>query len=204
MLHIQDLIEDISQSIPPKDRKQVLQPLIDYIVKSVASSGTPKLNFICTHNSRRSQFAQIWAHIAADHHGIKTEIYSGGVETTACNSRTIESLKRFGLVVQSFGGDNPKYEITFSVEAPPIICFSKLFNHASSPSKDFAAIMTCAHADENCPNIPGTDTKISVRYEDPKNHDNTRLEEIMYDKRALQIANEMFWIFREVKMSASR
>ena len=203
MLHVQDLIEDIINTTVPDERKLALAPLVKYIQESQKEHGLTQLNFICTHNSRRSQFSQVWAHIAADHFGIKTSSHSGGVEITACNERTIASLKRTGLVVNTTREDtanssNPRYEILFKTGSSPILLFSKLFNDSSSPSENFATIMTCAHADENCPVIPGAENRIAVRYVDPKKHDDTNLEEIMYDERSLQIANEMFYAFGEL------
>ena len=76
------------------ERKSVLQPLIDYIKSKREKGQAIRLNFICTHNSRRSQFSQIWAQTAADYFEIPTFCYSGGVEVTACNERTIQSLER--------------------------------------------------------------------------------------------------------------
>jgi len=45
------------------NRKTVLQPLIDYIQSKVKNNLSINLNFICTHNSRRSQLAQVWGMI---------------------------------------------------------------------------------------------------------------------------------------------
>ncbi|MFT6746653.1 MAG: arsenate reductase [Glaciecola sp.] len=198
MLHIQDLIENIKSTTVPEDRKRVLAPLIDYIIGTQINKELTQLNFICTHNSRRSQFSQVWAQIAANHFGVKAKCYSAGVEVTACNERTVESLKRFGLIVNSSGVENPKYLITYSKDSPPVLCFSKLFSDKSSPTKDFAVIMTCADANENCPVIPSAKARLPIRYEDPKKYDDTRLEEIMYDERSMQIASEMFWVFKNV------
>ena len=51
----------------PADRQDELKSLAQYIVKSLKQDGTADLMFICTHNSRRSHFAQIWAAAAAHH-----------------------------------------------------------------------------------------------------------------------------------------
>jgi len=199
MLHVQDLIQDILNNQIPEERQKLLSPLTEYIIESQRTEGQTQLNFICTHNSRRSQFSQVWAHIAAEHFQVNIACHSGGVEITACNERTVESLKRLGLIVQVSGTDNPKYEIIFKENTPPILCYSKLYNDPNSPSANFATIMTCAHADENCPVIPGATTRIPIRYEDPKKFDDTNLEEIMYDERSMQIASEMFYVIQQVK-----
>ena len=45
-------IETISEIVVPNERKEVLQPLVDYIQGKVNSNEEIRLNFICTHNSR--------------------------------------------------------------------------------------------------------------------------------------------------------
>lgn len=44
-----------------EERKAELQPFIDYIQSKHENGQAINLNFICTHNSRRSHLAQIWA-----------------------------------------------------------------------------------------------------------------------------------------------
>ena len=58
--------------------------------------------------------------------------------------------------------------------------------------------MTCTHADENCPFIPGAEKRISLPFEDPKAFDDTSEEAEQYDKRSLQIATEMKYVFNEL------
>jgi arsenate reductase len=180
------------------ERKSLLQALIDYI-KSKREKGQPiRLNFICTHNSRRSQFSQIWAQTAADYFDIPAFCYSGGVEVTACNERTIHSLERSGFIISKHGHSNPIYFILQDKDTRPIIVFSKLYDDVINPHGNFATIMTCSHADENCPFIPGAEARIPVRYEDPKEFDDTDLESTKYDQRSQQIASEMFYVFSRV------
>ena len=59
--------------------------------------------------------------------------------------------------------------------------------------------MTCSHAEENCPYIPGTEARIPVMYDDPKAFDGTALETAKYDERCQQIAAEMFYVFSQIK-----
>ena len=180
------------------ERKSFLQELIDYI-KSKREKGQPiRLNFICTHNSRRSQLAQIWAQTAADYFEIPAFCYSGGVEVTACNERTILSLERSGFIISKHGHSNPIYFILQDKDTRPIIVFSKLYDDVINPHGIFATIMTCSHADENCPFIPGAEARIPVRYEDPKEFDDTDVESTKYDERSQQIASEMFYVFSRV------
>ena len=191
-------IEGILSIDISEDRIAKLQPLIDYI-KSKREKGQPiRLNFICTHNSRRSQFSQIWAQTAADYFEIPAFCYSGGVEVTACNERTIRSLERSGFIISKHGHSNPIYFILQDKDTRPIIVFSKLYDDVINPHGIFATIMTCSHADENCPFIPGAEARIPVRYEDPKEFDDTDVESTKYDERSQQIASEMFYVFSRV------
>ena len=182
-----------------EERKSILQELIHYVQKQKSESKEIHLNFICTHNSRRSQFSQLWAQTASFYFGVKTFCYSGGVEVTAFNERAVASINRFGFKVEQSGEGNPKYAVSFSENANPLIMFSKLYDDASSAQSNFAAVMTCSHADENCPFIPGANNRIPVRYEDPKAFDDTELESAKYDERSKEIATEMFYVFSQVR-----
>lgn len=183
----------------PAERKKQLEKLSDYISNKVAAGETAKLNFICTHNSRRSHLAQIWTSVAAHHYGITAiETYSGGTEATAFNPRAVDALERAGFKIENPGGDNPRYSVSFSDEAKPLICFSKTFDDAVNPNQNFAAIMTCSDADENCPFVPGAEFRIPITYRDPKESDGTSHEAAVYDERCCQIAREMFYMMNEV------
>ncbi len=187
----------------PNDRQAVLQPLIKYIQNKLLAKAEVKLNFICTHNSRRSQFAQIWAQTAAYYFNINARCYSGGVEITAFNKRAVASIKRAGFKVSSQGKGNPVYSVLFSTEAAPIEMFSTLYDDSANPNQGFAAVMTCSHADKNCPLIPGTEARILVMYDDPKEFDGTPLESTKYDERLIQIASEMFFVFETISKKLS-
>ncbi len=181
------------------ERKEVLQVLIAYVQSKIDEQEEVNLNFICTHNSRRSQFSQIWAKTAADFFGVPANCYSGGVEVTAFNERAVASIKRSGFGVSSEGDTNPVYLVSHSADGEPVRAFSKLFDDPINKADKFAAVMTCSHADENCPFIPGTEQRIPVRYEDPKAFDDTPEEAARYDERSMQIASEMFYVFSCVK-----
>ena len=180
-------------------REAVLVPLIAYIQSKLDVGHEVCLNFICTHNSRRSQFSQIWAKTAAQYFGIPARCVSGGVEITSFNERAVASLKRSGFMITSSQGENPKYTIFFAKDLELITAFSKLFDDSVNEAEQFAAVMTCSHADKNCPFIPGTEKRIAVRYEDPKAFDNTPEEADRYDERSLQIAGEMFYVFSKIQ-----
>ncbi|MFP8487857.1 protein-tyrosine-phosphatase [Gracilimonas sp. Q87] len=179
----------------PSDRVKDLKTVADYILSKKKSEEMARLNYICTHNSRRSHLAQIWTQTAAAYYGIKDlETYSGGTEATAFNPRAVAAIERAGFKVQNPDGENPRYEVSFSDEAEPMICFSKKFYDDFNPDKNFAAIMTCSDADENCPFVPGAEFRKSITYVDPKVADGTDKEAEVYDERCKQIATEMFYM----------
>lgn len=192
-------ISQFDENLISDERKEVLATLIQYIKQKLARNEAPHLNFICTHNSRRSQLSQIWAKVAAFYYDIPIQTYSGGVEVTAFNERAVDTLKKSGFSITNEDSGNPIYKVYYSSSEEPILTFSKLYDDPINPKEGFAAVMTCSHADENCPFIPGTEQRIPVQYEDPKAFDGTPQEAEKYQERSLQIANEMFYVFSKVK-----
>lgn len=195
---LNQIIDQIDFDSISSNRKTELEILTTYIQSKKIEGKNVKLNFICTHNSRRSQFSQIWAKVASDYYQISADCYSGGVEETEFNTRAVSSLKRFGFEFVKNGQLNPKYKVTWNQSSKSIEMFSKLYDDPINPSSGFAAIMTCSHADENCPHVMGCDQRIPIRYEDPKKFDNTPLETVFYDYRSFQIATEMFYVFSKI------
>ena len=190
--HVISSFDEISD-----ERMKELQNLSDYIQLKLNRNETVKLNFICTHNSRRSQFGQIWGQTAADYYGIETvKTFSGGTEATAFNPRAVAAIERAGFLVDLLKeGENPMYEIWHQEGMAPISCFSKVYSDERNPQKEYAAIMTCSDADANCPVVFGSDSRIKLTYDDPKEYDNTEKESEKYDDRCKQIAQEMFYAF---------
>ena len=182
-----------------EERKKNFLPLIEYINKKRAKNEHIHLNFICTHNSRRSQLSQLWAAVLGHYHQLALSPYSGGVEITACNERVITALRTQGFTVkQTEAAENPLYSISCG-EVSFGAYFSKLYNDSSSPTQDFAAVMTCAHADENCPFIAGAEKRIPLRYEDPKRFDDTENEAEAYLNKSIEIATELHYIFSNLE-----
>jgi arsenate reductase len=182
------------------ERKALLERLSAYIKGKLQSGEDVSLNFICTHNSRRSHLGQIWARVASIYHSIRSiKTYSGGTEATAFNENAVATLERAGFQIENPGGDNPEYAVRFSTEENPMICFSKTYDDPVNPSAKFGAIMTCSDADEACPNVPGADFRIPLKYEDPKISDGTPEQEKTYDERCAEIAREMLFLFSKLE-----
>lgn len=170
------------------------QEKLRYLATYAAQHQPANLNFICTHNSRRSHLGMIWAAVAGHLSGREdVATFSGGTEATALNHRMVEALSRAGFRVHNPGGENPRYEVRYAENAPPLICFSKRYNDPANPVADFLAVMTCDDADVNCPLIPGADFRLSLTYRDPKEADDTPGEAARYDERLRQIGRELLF-----------
>ncbi|MBS1979036.1 MAG: protein-tyrosine-phosphatase [Bacteroidetes bacterium] len=182
------------------ERRQLLGELTRFIKEKVLLHKRVYLNFICTHNSRRSHLAQIWAQAAAHYYNIPNVMcYSGGTEATAFNSRAVKAMQEAGFsIVMKEEGENPVYEVRFASGAEPVISFSKKYDDPFNHNKDFAAIMTCSHADENCPLVLGAATRIALTYDDPKHFDGTPLEAVKYAERVHEIGREILFAFSRV------
>ena len=185
------------------ERVAALKKAAAYVSDRIAQGKPAELTFICTHNSRRSHLSQIWAQTAAVYYDLpNVTTYSGGTEATACNPRTVRTLRRAGFsIAQSTDGSNPLYLAQISETRPVTKMFSKKYSDASNPQKDFAAIFSCDQADGMCPVVEGAGLRMPILYVDPKKSDNTAAEDATYDERSRQIAREMFYLMSQVKMA---
>lgn len=194
-------LAQIQQSKCTDDRKKDLEPLVHFIRAQQAKGQRPMAHFICTHNSRRSQFAQFWAQVAADYYGVAFDAHSGGTEVTALHMNALAALQRAGAKSAAMGLENPKYTLWYAEDRRPISLYSKLFSELPTPVIGYAAVMTCSAADQSCPSaLPGA-TRLALLYDDPKAFDGSPQEAQAYDERCLQIASEMFYVFAQIPPS---
>lgn len=200
-LDIENQINRLNPQSISAERKLLLEPLIVYIRSKVSKGEEVRLNFICTHNSRRSHLSQIWAQTIASFYGFgKINCYSGGTEATALFPVVIETLRKSGFQITKIAkNDNPVYSIKYADNAHPIIGFSKKLDYDFNPKSKFAAVMTCSQADEGCPFVAGAEVRIPITFEDPKVYDNTPLQAEKYKERSLQIATELLYVFDKVR-----
>ena len=198
---IKEQIDQLDINSISDDRKNVLQPLIDFIQDKVNKAQLINLNFICTHNSRRSHLSQVWAQSMASYFNIKNVFcYSGGTEATALFPSAAEALSESGFKIEKLSNEsNPIYAIKFSETEHPVIGFSKTYDAEFNPVSNFAAIMTCSSADAGCPFIAGAEKRIPITFEDPKAFDGTPQQAEKYKERSLQIATELKYVFSQVK-----
>ena len=199
--HIKNQIDALNFSAISENRKLILQPLIDFIQDKTNQQKKVQLNFICTHNSRRSHLSQVWAQTLAQYYNIQNvSCFSGGTEATAMFPMVVKTLNKSGFeIVVKREEVNPEYHIEYAKNTTAIICFSKTYDDAYNPRSEFAAILTCSNADEDCPFISGAEKRIPITFEDPKAFDNTPQQEAKYLERSLQIASELKYVFSQIK-----
>ncbi len=195
--------KEISQLHPQtisEDRKMALKPLADFIQSKVANGDVVRINFICTHNSRRSHLSQVWAQTLASYFNIKNVFcYSSGTEATALFPRVLKTLQDSGFQINTISeGENSIYSIKYAANEHPIMGFSKTLDHDFNPTSEFAAVMTCDAANEACPFVPGAEKRIPITFEDPKAFDGTPQQAEKYKERSLQIATELCYVFSQV------
>jgi arsenate reductase len=186
-----------------EERKATINQLVDFVLKRERNQQPAVLNFICTHNSRRSHISQLWAQAAAFTFGVEPVIcLSGGTEATAFNPRAVRAMQQVGFQIHTASvGSNPRYEVRYAEGAPAVIAFSKTYDDPFNKATDFAAVMTCSHADEHCPFIPGAAQRVALTYDDPKEADNTPEEEQRYNERVHQIGRELLFAFSQIARS---
>ncbi len=200
-LEIEAEIKKLNPQSISEERKFTLQPFIEFIQSKVSNGKAIRIIFICTHNSRRSHLAQVWAQTMANYFQIQNVFcYSGGAETTALFPMIATTLQNSGFHIQLISkGENPIYSIKHTDNEHPILGFSKTLDTDFNPKSEFAAIMTCDAAHEACPVVVGAEKRIPITFEDPKAFDDSPLQIEKYHERSIQIATEMFFVFSQIK-----
>lgn len=187
----------------PTERRELLALLTGFVQEKLNAKEVVNLNFICTHNSRRSHISQLWAQAAAHYYSVpNVKSYSGGTEATAFNPRAVRAMRDAGFAITEVKpGQNPAYDVLVAEGVTPVVAFSKAYNDPFNPDKNFAAIMTCSDADENCPLVIGASARIALTYHDPKAFDDTAQEAEKYRERVEQIGTEILFAFSNVRVT---
>ncbi len=189
------LIELMDYNSIRNDRKDVLKDLAIAVKNRLDNETEVNVTFICTHNSRRSQMAQVWAVIAAQQYRIKINAFSGGTEVTTTAPQVLDTFEYFGFEVNRSETSNGKHKVNFGNNGQNIKLHSKLYHDSSNPKRNFIAVMTCSDADENCPIVVGCSKRVALTYNDPKRFDGSILEKTMYQNEAFRIGTEIMFAF---------
>lgn len=106
-------------------------------------SDKPRVLFLCTGNSCRSQMAEGWArHLQ----GRVLEPYSAGIETHGLNPNAVKVMSEVGVDISQHR--------------------SKTLDDLKDVSFDYV-VTVCAHAHETCPIFPRGAKVIHVGFDDP-------------------------------------
>lgn len=115
----------------------------------------PKVLFLCTHNSARSQMAEAFLR---EYAGDRFEVYSAGLEPTAVHPYTREVMEEIGTDMSGHRSKGLKQWL------------GKMhFGHL---------ITVCARAEEMCPIFPGMGQRLSWPFEDPTAFEGTQEEKL--------------------------
>ncbi len=191
-------LDNLSRELPTvlQNRQSILSELRSYIREKSEKGKTAQVLFVCTHNSRRSQLAQVWLDAGAAFYGFSAlKTYSGGTKATAVHPFTLAALQRAGWQVDQPGTSlsaNRHYRLK---ESPDIVLFSKTYDHSDNPKSEFIAVMVCSEADADCPYVAGAEKRLSLPYEDPGDYDEKADADAQYDRIGREIAREMLWVF---------
>jgi arsenate reductase len=185
---------DEAELITPA-RRALLERLAAFVHDRRERGDTARLVFVCTHNSRRSQLAMVWAAAAAAWVGLdRVEAFSAGTEATAFHRNAVAALARARLPMNRLDSSaNSRYAVHLVAGSPPLKAFSKTLDHPSLPRSGFAAVMTCSEADAACPVVIGASARIALPYQDPRTADGTPQEVAAYDACCAEIAREILW-----------
>ena len=182
-----------------RDRKTLLVKIAEEIIANFTDTGV-NINFICTHNSRRSQLGQVWSFFAADYFNVPINAFSGGTEVTAFHRNTVNTLTEVGFKfnIEEISHINPKYSISFNDNKPSLLGFSKIYDNVEN-KKPYLVLTTCNNADKNCPFIPEAIHRFHLPYVDPKHSDKTSIQDETYLKTSAVIAAQIYYLFKEIK-----
>ncbi|HVW01261.1 MAG TPA: hypothetical protein VHB77_13005 [Planctomycetaceae bacterium] len=178
--------------------------LVDWIVEHYRK-GQPLHGIgVCTGNSRRSVLTAVMGNTAAAYAGLpEIHFTSGGTHPSACNERTVRTLREIGIDIEATGEDaprgdeatpNPIYRVRWGRGEKrefELLEFSKRYDDPSNPQSDFVALMVCSEADASCPAVKGASERISMPYLDPKIYDGSEFEARKYAERRDDIGRLM-------------
>ncbi|MEO1652353.1 MAG: protein-tyrosine-phosphatase [Bacteroidota bacterium] len=178
-------------------RKNYLDWMAKDISKKIQLNFPVSLMFVCTHNSRRSHLSQAWAQCMSHYFEFrKVRCYSGGTKETAFYPSAAAALENAGFIIEKSGHpQNPIYEVYFASGAEPLRIFSKKYNHPFNPKSGFVAVVNCSRADESCPQIEGALSRHTLIYKDPKEFDESPLEQSKYQEKCREIARDQYYLF---------
>lgn len=189
--------------------EQAMTTLAAWITQQLALQAECSVIMVCTGNSRRSILGATMGNIAAATLNLPVRFFSGGTTPSAFNPRTIRALQAIGVQItaseeQTFEstteGPNPRYVIRWGTgERSFATEFSKTYDDPANPQHNFAAVMVCTDAEQNCPLVPGATLRVGMPFEDPKEFDGQPIEAEQYAARRDEIGRVLFQTLQRVR-----
>jgi protein-tyrosine-phosphatase len=175
---------------------------LDNLAELIKQHELTDLIFICTHNSRRSQFAQVAFQIACHEQSLTIDVYSGGTEETSLNENALNAMLEAGIKIEKSDYDSENREANpiyiLDVGEKSIKLFSKKYDHEINPQIDFLAVMVCEEADADCPYVPGAKARYALPYQDPKHSDGSENTAEVYSESFKVISREMNYLAEQI------
>lgn len=181
----------------PAEKSDRVKRLSLSLQNALQSKGKLNLIFICTHNSRRSQFSEVWAHALIHHYDLAQyfKSFSAGTEVSRVHPAVLNTLKRQGFQI-----DSSDEQIQISGDDIPVKrLYSKDIDDESLVHEAAYTIMVCAQADENCPYIDWASERFSLPLHDPGVADGTEKESDSYRQCSEEIASLLKGVFELIK-----
>jgi len=186
----------------PGERQEALKTLGEYVMEAESKYDAVKLLFVCNQNSRRSQFAQVWAQTASYYYNIKNiKTFSGGIHETSINYRILESLKRagFNVTVGEAYSENPVYLVSVGLRINDLFIFSKKYDYWNNPDDQYATVLCSRDLDTSDLIFPGSEKVLTLHYDNIDIYDNSPGSTLKNDEICRQIAREMMFLMDYVK-----
>ena len=188
----------------PDERKADLARLADYIRQRQAGDGGARITFICTHNSRRSHLAQVWAQVAAYYYAVPRCPPIPAARRSPRSTR--ERQRPFNVPVCGSRPTNPPQPIR-AIEWRPVIAGRRSSVTRSGLTKlpiPRAASPPCLTAPK--PTRPARWSAVAIcdcrsAMMTPKAADGTAEEAAVYDQRSRQIGREMLYVMWLLKQA---
>ena len=184
-----------------EERKSSLEAMAQIISEELTSNQHLDIVIICTHNSRRSQVGELWIRTLVKYFSIENvHAFSGGTEATALHPNMAQAIITTGwkMLHENNQSSNPTYHISIAGEESQKM-FSKKYDDAFNPEKDYLAILVCEEAAEACPIVIGAKHRFPLPYSDPKAFDDTEKQNEKYLECVSLIGTEFFYCFSKVK-----
>ena len=196
-------VHSLSTETITSGRRDQLDAIATTLNQHLQERNCATLQFVCTHNARRSQFGQSISALLATIHNLDIRNHSAGSEMTEAHPAVIESLQAVGLTVASDGETtNPHYTVSYDDKVLAELWSKTLDSQNGTPEAPFIAIMTCDAA-ANCPIHAAVqpEKRFALTFTDPKRADGTPDYLPVYNEIRDLIATELKYLYQQLNGS---